>query len=257
MRVIAVINQKGGVGKTTATVNVGRGLSLLGKKVMLIDMDPQSHMTYSLGVQAHELGKSIYDLLKGEASLADVTLTMNNHKNLKIIPSTLDLSGAEIELASVPGRESILKECLKGIKGIDFVLMDCPPGLGLLTLNALTTAKELFICLQTEYLALQGIGKLMETVEIVRKRLNRNLGVSGIICTRFDRRKKLNREVVHKIKEYFGETVFRTMIRENVAIAEAPTKGLPIFDYAPKSNGAADYMSLCKEIIKRGGSDGK
>jgi chromosome partitioning protein len=249
MRIIALINQKGGVGKTTATVNIGRGLALLGKKVMLIDLDPQAHMTYSLGIQAHELKRSIYDVLKGEASPEEVTVV---HKDMKVVPSTLDLSGAEIELAGVPGRESLLKESLTGVRGIEYVLMDCPPGLGLLTLNALTTAREIFICLQAEYLALQGIGKLMETVEIVRKRLNRGLTVSGILCTRYDRRKKLNREVVQKIKGYFGDKVFKTLVRDNVSVAEAPTQGLSIFDYSPKSHGAEDYKSLCKEIIRRG-----
>ncbi len=254
MRVIAFINQKGGVGKTTATVNVGRGIALLGKKVMLVDMDPQAHMTYSLGIQAHQLAKSVYELLKDQASPAEV---MVDSWNMKVIPSTLDLSGAEIELAGVPGRESILKDALKGIKGVDYVLMDCPPGLGLLTLNALTTAKEIFICLQAEYLALQGMGKLMETLDIVKRRLNKNLTVSGIICTRYDRRKKLNKEVVQKIRGHFGTTVFKTMIRDNVAVAEAPTQGKAIFDYAPKSHGAEDYMSLCREILSMGEANGR
>ena len=249
MRVIALINQKGGVGKTTATVNIGRGLSLIGRRVMLIDMDPQAHLTYSLGIQAHELGKSVYDLLRGSATVKEVALTQ---KDMVVIPSVLDLSGAEIELAGVPGRESILREALSGVRDLDYILMDCPPGLGLLTLNALTTAREIFICVQAEYLALQGIGKLMETVDIVRRRLNKSLTVSGIICTRYDKRKKLNKEVVSKLKGYFGDSVFKTLVRDNVAVAEAPTQGKPIFDYSPRSYGAEDYMSLCKEIEKRG-----
>jgi chromosome partitioning protein len=251
VRVIAFINQKGGVGKTTATVSVGRGMSLLGKKVMLIDLDPQAHMTYSLGIKAHELKRSVYELLKGEATLGQVTQT---YENMKVIPSTLDLSGADIELSAVPGREALLKECLKGAKGLDYILMDCPPGLGLLTLNALTTAREILICLQAEYLALQGLAKLLETVDLVKKRLNKNLAVSGIICTRYDKRKNLNREVVNRIKDHFKEKVFETLIRDNVALAEAPTRGRTIFEYSPRSYGANDYMSLCKEIINGEGA---
>lgn len=249
MRIIAFINQKGGVGKTTATVNVGRGLSLLGRKVMLIDLDPQAHMTYSLGLEARDLGRSVYDLLIGSARVTEIVRSCSG---MAVIPSTLDLSGAEVELAPRPGRESALKEGLKNVKGPDFILIDCPPGLGLLTLNAMTTAQEIFICVQTEYLALHGIGKLLDTVDIVRQRLNAELATSGVICTRYDRRKKLNREVVRKLRAHFGDVMFKTMIRDNVAIAEAPTVGRPIFDYAPKSFGAEDYMSLCKEIIKKG-----
>ena len=249
MRIIAFINQKGGVGKTTATVNVGRGLSLLGRKVMLIDMDPQAHMTYSLGIEARELGKSVCDLLTQSTPVAEIAQSCSD---MAVIPSTLDLSGAEVALASIPGRESALKDALKNVVGPDYILIDCPPGLGLLTLNALTTAKEIFICVQTEYLALHGIDRLLETVDIVRQRLNADLVTSGVICTRYDRRKTLNREVVRKLRTHFGDTMFKTMIRDNVAIAEAPTVGLPIFDYAPKSYGAEDYMSLCKEITKKG-----
>jgi chromosome partitioning protein len=249
MRIISLLNQKGGVGKTTSTVNIGHGLSLLGKKVLLVDMDPQAHLTYSLGIKAHELERSIYELLKGEATLEQVVQT---HGAMKVIPSTLDLSGAEMELSAVAGREMLLREILKGMRGIDYVLIDCPPSLGLLTLNTLTTAREVFICLQTEYLALQGIGKLTETIQIVKKRLNKNLFVSGIICTRYDKRKRLNKEVVENIKAHFGDKVFHTMIRDNVALAEAPIKGKTIFDYSPKSYGAEDYMNLCKEIVKGG-----
>jgi chromosome partitioning protein len=249
MRIIAFINQKGGVGKTTATVNVGRGLSLLGQKVMLIDIDPQAHMTYSLGIEAREPGKSVYDLLTRSASVAEIARNCNG---MAVIPSTLALSGAEVELASTPGRESALKEALKNVSGPDYILIDCPPGLGLLTLNAMTTAREIFICVQTEYLALHGIDRLLETLHIVKQRLNADLAISGVICTRYDRRKTLNREVVRKLRAHFGDVMFKTMIRDNVAIAEAPTVGLPIFDYAPKSHGAEDYMNLCREITKKG-----
>jgi chromosome partitioning protein len=249
MRIISLLNQKGGVGKTTSTVNIGQGLALLGKKVLLVDLDPQAHLTYSLGINAHELAKTVFDLLKGDATLDQVIQIVGN---LHVIPSTLDLSGAEIELSTVAGREMLLKEALKKVRDYDYILIDCPPNLGLLTLNTLTTAREVFICVQTEYLALQGIGKLMETIQVVKKRLNKSLNVTGVICTLYDKRKRLNIEVAENIKTYFGDKVFQTMIRDNVALAEAPIKGKTIFEYSPRSYGAEDYMQLCKEITKQG-----
>ena len=249
MRIISLLNQKGGVGKTTSTVNIGQGLSLLGKKVLLLDLDPQAHLTYSLGIKAHELEKTVFELLKGEATLDQVIQTVGA---MHVIPSTLDLSGAEMEFSSIAGREMLLKEALKKAHDYDYILIDCPPNLSILTLNTLTTAREVFICVQTEYLALQGIARLMETIQVVKKRLNKNLNVTGVICTRYDKRKRLNIEVAENIKSYFGEKVFQTMIRDNIALAEAPIQGKTIFDYAPKSHGAEDYMELCKEIINQG-----
>jgi chromosome partitioning protein len=249
MRIISLLNQKGGVGKTTSTVNIGYGLTQLGKKVLLLDLDPQAHLTYSLGINAHELERTVFDLLKGDATLDQVIQTVGN---IHVIPSTLDLSGAEIELSTVAGREMLLKEALKKVRDYDYILIDCPPNLGLLTLNTLTTAREVFICVQTEYLALQGIGKLVETIQVVKKRLNKSLNVTGVICTRYDKRKRLNIEVAEKIRAYFGEKVFHTMIRDNVSLAEAPIQNKTIFEYAPRSYGAEDYMELCKEIINQG-----
>jgi chromosome partitioning protein len=249
MRIISLLNQKGGVGKTTSTVNIGQGLSLLGKKVLLLDLDPQAHLTYSLGIKAHELEKTVFELLKGEATLDQVIQTVGA---MHVIPSTLDLSGAEMEFSSVAGREMLLKEALKKAHDYDYILIDCPPNLSILTLNTLTTAREVFICVQTEYLALQGIARLMETIQVVKKRLNKSLNVTGVICTRYDKRKRLNIEVAENIKSYFGQKVFQTMIRDNIALAEAPIQGKTIFDYAPKSHGAEDYMELCKEIINQG-----
>ena len=249
MKVIALMNQKGGVSKTTSTLNIGAGLHQLKKKVLLVDLDPQAHLTYSLGIKAHELEKTVYTLLKGDDQVKEVLIEQNG---IMIIPSSLDLSGAEIELSGVAGREFLLKEALKRLKSFDYVLMDCPPSLSLLTINALTTVKEVYIPLQTEFLALQGMGKLMETVEIIRKRLNKRLKMTGVIGTRYDSRKKLNKEVIEKIKEYFGDKLFKTLIRDNISVAEAPSFGKSIFDYKPNSHGAEDYLNLCKEIIARG-----
>jgi chromosome partitioning protein len=247
--IAALINQKGGVGKTTSVINIGAGLARAGKRTMVVDLDPQAHLTYSLGIRSHELEKSIYELLKGEASLSDVQV---ERYGLSVIPATLDLSGAEVELAGEAGREFLLRESLTDARDFDYVLLDCPPSLGLLSLNALTAANEVYIPLQTEFLALQGMSKLIETIEKVRHRINKNIEVTGIIATQFDSRKVLNREVVDKIREHFGEKVFKTCIRDNVALAEAPSFGQTIFEYKESSNGAQDYSDLCKEIIARG-----
>jgi len=248
MRKIALINQKGGVAKTTSTINIGAGLTLLGKKVMLIDLDPQSHLTYSLGIEAHTLELTVYDLLKNGASPGKTMITRGE---IKLIPSTLNLAGAEIELASVAGREFLLKEALKDVEGYDYILIDCGPSLGLLTLNALVATKEVYIPMQTEFLALRGLSRLLETIEIIKTRLNSDLEITGIIGTRYDSRKILNREILDNIKEYFGDKVFNTLIRENISLAEAPSHGQTIFEYARGSHGAKDYLNLCKEIIER------
>lgn len=248
MSVIAVINQKGGVGKTTSVLNLGAGLARLDKRVLVIDLDPQAHLTYSMGVQAHELDLTIYNVLKGEASLEETFLERDG---LLLVPSNQDLSGAEMEFAMEAGREFLLRESLSSLKGFDYVLLDCPPSLGLLSLNALTSAHEVYIALQTEFLALQGLTSLLETVEKTRQRLNHRLKITGIIATRYDSRKVLNQEVAEKIREHFGEKVFSTFIRDNISLAEAPSFGRNIFEYKPGSRGAKDYMSLCKEILQR------
>ncbi len=253
MKIIAFANQKGGTGKTTSAVNVGAGLASLGKKVLLIDLDPQAHLTYSLGVPAHELDGTVYELLRGKADLDGV---VRKRGEIHLVGAALDLSGAEVELATAPGREFLLREGLQGADAYDFVLIDCPPSLGLLTLNALTACGEVYIPLQTEFLALQGMSKLLETAEVVKSRLNEGLEVSGIIATRYDARKNLNREVVAKIQEYFGEKLFQTFIRENIALAEAPSHGQTIFEYRPGSYGAEDYLNLSSEVLERGESRG-
>ena len=249
MQIIALINQKGGVGKTTCAINIGAGLNKLNKRVLLIDLDPQAHLTYSLGIPAHELKNTVYELLKRTVSLKEITI---NRNGLSLVPSSLNLSGAEIEFSGLAGREFLLKETIEGFKNFDYIFIDCPPSLSLLTLNALTSAQEIYIPLQTEFLALQGITKLLEMIKIVKKRLNKDLEITGIIATRFDSRKNLNREVVEKIKEYFGNKLFNTLIRDNISLAEAPSFGKTIFEYKSNSYGSKDYLDLCREIIKRG-----
>lgn len=248
MPTIALINQKGGVGKTTSTINLGAGLSMLGKSVLLVDLDPQAHLTYGLGIQAHELDYTVYEVLKGEIPAAEAIVQRDG---LEVLPSSLSLSAAEMELSSMAGREYLLKEALADLPPRDFVLLDCPPSLGLLTLNALTAAQEVFIPLQTEFLALQGMSKLVDTVKVVKKRLNPDLTISGIIGTLFDARKNLNREVVDKIREYFADKLFETLIHDNVALAEAPSYGQTIFEYRPDCRGAKDYLALSQEAVAR------
>lgn len=245
-RIIAVSNHKGGVGKTTSVVNIGAGLNQLRKKVLLIDMDPQANLTQSLGVKKPAV--TIYESLKGEAPLTPINIL----KNFDIVPSTLDLSGAEIELSSEAGREYILDELLEPFKDkYDFIIIDCPPSLGLLTINALTTATEVFIPLQSHYLAIKGLTKIVEVIDKVRKRLNKKLHISGVFVTQFDKRKVLHRDVAETINTYFQEKVFKTKIRDNIALAEAPSSGVDIFRYCPKCFGSEDYKALSKEIVKQ------
>ncbi|WP_029897155.1 ParA family protein [Desulfohalovibrio reitneri] len=248
MRTIAVMNQKGGVGKTTTTINIGAGLARLDQRVLLVDLDPQAHLTYSLGIPAHELEATIYEVLKGEA---DVASTLLERHGMDVLPSSLSLSGADLEFSALPGREFLLREALEGFHEMsryDYVLVDCPPNLGILTINAMTAAREVFIPLQTEFLALQSLSKLLETVEVVKKRLNPSLEVTGIVATRYQKQKKLSREVVRKIRDYFGDKLFESSVRENISLAEAPSFGQDIFTYRPDSHGAMDYMALCREI---------
>jgi chromosome partitioning protein len=244
-KVISLSNHKGGVGKTTSTINIGAGLNRLKKKVLLIDLDPQANLSQSLGIIEPE--RTIYGALKGEYKLEPLEIL----KGLDLIPSTLDLSGAEIELSGEAGREYILKELIDPLRGsYDYILIDSPPSLGLLTINAFTASDEVYIPLQAQYLALQGLTKLMEVIAKIKSRLNKDLKVGGVFVTQYDNRKVLNRNVVETIKTHYKDQVFKTAIRDNIALAEAPTQGLDIFRYNPKSYGAEDYLSLCKEILK-------
>ncbi len=249
MRSIALLNQKGGVGKTTTTANLGASLAILGKKVLVIDMDPQANLSVHLGVDIHNIKYSVYNILMNTAKMSDVLLP-TKIPGLDIIPANIDLSGAEIELVGVVGRETVLKEYVGDIlKQYDFVLVDCPPSLGLLTLNVLTLVDELFIPVQTEFFALQGVSKLLDTFEVVKKRLNNRLEITGIVLCMYTSRTRLCQEVVEKIKEHFGSKVFNTVVRKNVKLSESPSHGKPVITYAPDSYGAEDYMSLAKEVI--------
>ncbi len=252
MRIIALINQKGGSGKTTTAVNLGASLAKLNKRVLIIDIDPQAHATIHLGVDLQKLENSIYEVLISGKSLKEV-ISKTEMDNLELVPSHINLSGAEIELVNMIGRETILKDNINKLKAkYDYILIDCPPSLGLLTLNALTTANEVMIPIQTEYLALEGMSKLVSTIEIVRKRLNKNLEITGIIPTMYDSRTNLSQEVLDNISGYFKKKVFKTVIRQNIRLAEAPSYGKPIVLYSARAHGNEDYMKLAKEVIRRG-----
>lgn len=244
--VISFLNHKGGVGKTTSAINVGAGLVELGKRVLLVDLDPQANLTIALGIPRQK--SSIYEALRGESELVPYTCK----PGLDVITSSLDLSGAEMELINEAGREYILRELLNNlIDDYDFILIDCPPSLGLLTLNALTSSRWVLIPLQTEFLAVQGLAKIKQVIDKVSMRLNQHLDIAGVIPTMYDSRRVLNRDVVETIQKYFGERVFKTYVRDNIALAEAPAQRKDIFDYNPRSTGAQDYLDLCKELLHR------
>lgn len=241
-------NHKGGVGKTCSACNLGACLANRGNKVLLVDLDPQANLSLSLGVK--DADRSIYHVMTGEVTVMDIMIGLG--ENLDLIPSSLDLAGIEVELSSEPGREMVLKELLEPLTSkYDFIFIDCPPTLGLLTTNALTASTDVYIPLQAEYLALQGMTKLTAIVEKVKKRLNKGLRIGGVFLTQFDSRKVLNRDIADAIEECYKDASFKTKIRDNVALAEAPGSGKDIFRYGPKTKGAEDYNDLCDEFLER------
>lgn len=244
--IISLLNHKGGVGKTTSTINIGAAMVELGKKVLLVDLDPQANLTLSLGIPRQRI--TIYEAMRGDSEVEPYTVK----PGLDVIISTLDLSSAEMELINEAGREYILREIFDPLReNYDYIIIDCPPSLGLLTLNALTASDEVIIPLQTEFLALQGLAKIKQVIQKVKLRLNKKLEMSGVIATMYDKRKVLNRDVVETIKKYFGRLLFDTYIRDNVALAEAPAQRKDIFSYNKRSPGAKDYLALAQEMIDR------
>lgn len=244
--VISLLNHKGGVGKTTSAVNIGAAMVELGKRVLLIDLDPQANLTISLGIPRQKI--TIYEALRGESEVSPYSYKAG----MDVVVSSLDLSGAEMELINEAGREYLLREILaQVVDDYDYILIDCPPSLGLLTLNALTSSRYVLIPLQTQFLAVQGLAKIKQVIDKVRARLNTSLEMAGVIPTMYDSRRVLNRDVLDTIQKYFEDKVFKTSIRENVSLAEAPAHRKDIFEYSPRSPGASDYLELTKEILER------
>ena len=248
-KIISVANQKGGVGKTTTTVNLSTILAKKGKKVLLIDTDPQGNATSGLGV-SKDVELSVYDILIGDTEF-DETLQETAIKNLKVCPSNISLAGAEVQLVSMMSREQRLKTKLDKIKDqYDYILIDCPPSLGLVTLNAFTASDSVLIPVQCEYFALEGLGQLLNTVNLVKKHLNKNLEIEGALLTMYDARTNLSNQVVKEVKKYFEDKVYKTVIPRNVRLSEAPSYGMPITVYDPRSKGAKAYEKLAKELLK-------
>lgn len=246
--IIALANQKGGVGKTTTGVNLGAGLANLGNRVLIIDIDAQGNATSGVGIAKSSITKDIYDVLVNEEPIKDVILH-TTHKDLDIAPATIQLSGAEIELTSQIARETRLLDAVKTIgDDYDFILIDCPPSLGLLTINAFTASNSILIPVQSEYYALEGLSQLLHTIQLVRKHFNPDLKIEGVLLTMFDARTKLGHQVNDEVKKYFKDKVYKTIIPRNVRLSEAPSHGVPIMDYDAKSTGAIVYTELAKEV---------
>ena len=253
-RIIAIANQKGGVGKTTTAINLGACLAVAEKKTLVIDMDPQGNATSGLGVDKDEVERSIYDVLIDGMPAVDTVIHEVHFPYLDVLPATRDLVGAEVELVNRKNRENILRDALASVRGeYEYVLIDCPPSLGLLTLNTLAAADSVLIPIQCEFYALEGLSQLLNTVTIVQKNLNPRLQIEGVLLTMYDGRLNLSRQVAEEAKEYFGPKVYRTTIPRNVRIAEAPSFGKPIVLYDVMSVGAKSYLSLAKEVIARKG----
>ncbi len=251
-KIIAISNQKGGVGKTTTAINLSAFLALEGKKVLLIDIDPQGNTSSGIGVERSKIEKNIYDSLINQVPVQDV-LFRSQIKNLDVLPSTLQLAGAEIELVNYISRENRLKQLIRPIKEkYDYIIIDTPPSLGLLTLNALNAANSVIIPVQCEYYALEGIGQLLNTITLVKENLNPNLAIEGILLTMYDVRNNLSKEVADEIDRHFHGSVFKTIIPRNVRLSEAPSHGKPIVLYEAKSRGSLAYQKLAQEVISHG-----
>lgn len=254
-RIIAVANQKGGVGKTTTSINLSSCLAALGKKVLAVDMDPQGNMTSGLGIDKNDVEYTVYDLILGEADIETV-ICENVLENLDVLPTNVDLSAAEIELIGVEDKEFIIKNAVDKVKDkYDYIIIDCPPSLNMLTINAMTTANSVLVPIQCEYYALEGLSQLIHTIDLVKNRLNPELEIEGVVFTMYDARTNLSLQVVENVKDNLQQTIYKTIIPRNIRLAEAPSHGLPINLYDPKSTGAESYMLLAKEVISKGESE--
>ncbi|ADL70189.1 ParA family protein [Thermoanaerobacterium thermosaccharolyticum] len=253
-KIIAIANQKGGVGKTTTTINLGYSLSASGKKVLCVDMDPQSNMTSGFGIDNSSLNCTTYNILIEGRNIKEALITLNEMNGISIVPSSIQLAGAEIELVPMLSREFRLKNSLNDVKDdYDYILIDCPPSLGLLTINALTAADSVLVPIQCEYYALEGLTQLMNTINLIKKNINHSLEIEGVVLTMFNARTNLSIQVVDEVKKYFKGKVYGTIIPRNIRLGEAPSFGKPISLYDPHSKGAEAYEELAKEIIERNG----
>ena len=248
MRIISLTNEKGGVGKTTCTLNLGAALVSLGKKCLLFDLDQQMALTYSFGIPPDQVKESIYEVLRGEAKL-DAAMWKQLNTNLYVVPSSPKLAGFDVEMANEVGSQMLLKEIVSGVNSFDYILFDCPPSLGMIVVNALTAAREIFVPMQAEFLSMQGMARLLEIVERVKKRLNSNLEITGIIGTMYDQRRILNREVIEKVEEHFPGKILG-VIRDCISLAEAPSRGWDILAYRPNSLGAQDFIALAQRVVQ-------
>ncbi len=250
-RIIAIANQKGGVGKTTTAINLSACLAEKGQKVLAIDMDPQGNMSSGLGLDKDSIDKTIYDMIIGENDVEEV-IDHGTIDNLDILPSNVDLSAVEIELIDVDNKEFIVKDAIQKIRDkYDYIIIDCPPSLSLLTINAMTTADSVLVPIQCEYYALEGLSQLIHTVELVKERLNSILEIEGVVFTMYDARTNLSLQVVENVKDNLQQNIYKTIIPRNIRLAEAPSYGTPINQYDPKSAGAESYMRLAEEVIEK------